>query len=165
MDASTFIEIFKATLILTIVAIAIFTSLSGLYMSYRIKRGTLKGRSLIEATSVLLLHSFKKEGRNWKLDLNTTSSIDEKLNELIAQKGSGHLLNDANLVFEYGCFLGQILHHKLGARWIEAEQLEYPVNMKLKDDRIISPFEIIREKIASNDQRHIYHSCMELRNR
>lgn len=152
------------TFILTIVMVFfLFMALYGRYLVVRLKKGKLKGLQLVEVTSSMVIQLFKKEGRNWKLKLDSVSSIDEKLNELMVQHDAGYIKNNTNLAFEMGCFLGQILRYRLGAKWLKKEEEKYPITMQLKDKRLIHPFQVIEEKLRTGDPSYLRNFSLSLK--
>lgn len=157
-------DFIRTIAVTTFFSILLFIFIYQIILFSKIKKGKLKGIKLIETTSGIVILNFKKEKRNWKLNINSLKSIDEKIDEEIQKNSIDKTINNTDLIFMLGSFLGEILKYSIGAKWVIENKDEIPLTMKLKNNEIIFPFERIKKRILNGNSENIYNYGYLLKN-
>lgn len=104
---------------LTIVAIFIFTIISGRIMYRKIRKGEIKPKMLIEITASSMLKELYHSGyTEWGFGkLDSLVSIDRYIEKKQEIYGKEDLIKDKELILRLGCFFGELLRMKKHFNW------------------------------------------------
>jgi hypothetical protein len=153
MDLLKTVALYSA--LAAIIVIIIFIFIARKIMISKMKKGDMIGVQLIECTAGLVMNQFRKEKKIFKLTIDSLKSIDDEIDRMLISNKPADILTNTDTVFMFGCYLGTILKHSIGAKWIKDDG-EYPRFMKLKNGEIILPFERVMKRIMAGKEDSIY---------
>ncbi len=140
----------------TMFSILIILFVGAFVLKIRMKHGKVNPIELIEISSVIVLNMLRKKYGFMVCTIQSLKLLDDYIEELLVKEGRTKLLENEELVFQFGSYLGQVLKYKKKYKWrVEKEQ----VYMEKKGS-IISPHDKVRKRIGNGKEDNLYDYAM-----
>lgn len=142
---------------LTISVTAVLMLFMGRRYDKQRRKGTLRGRALIDYTAGEMLVELGRTYETGIGSIDGLKAVDLYLEKKKSLYPAESLLSDTELILRAGSFTGTVLHHAKYYRW----KFKDNIPLMHKKGRTVYPFELIKQKIDGS-LNSVYEYCKDL---
>ncbi|QSI03985.1 hypothetical protein [Treponema pedis] len=144
-------DIFPIVL-LTMLSIPIIIFIGAFFLKMRMKNGGLKPIALIEMSSIVVLNILRKKYGFMLCTIQSLKLLDDYIEEILQKEDKAKVLDNNELLFQLGSYLGQVLKYRKKYKW----KIDNNDVYMEKKGSVINPHDKVRKRICNGKEDSLY---------